>query len=239
MDFLLPYEGTYDGTKRYMTDKKGYKYTGEVKAGEFSQIVIGDEYVSSWNWNNLKPDCLQSGRITYDKENHVLTLRDALLEWDKDDDGFNALIHFLYKYKGIEEFTLRLVGENYLNLNKSQAAIVPDYCTLRIEGDGTLNIHSPAESYRAMVYITPHHPVTLSCKEVKMVSESDNYNNIAFLGSMGSSVLEDRKLIIDNTRLDITSPKYTFFEVDSIITNNVELAVPEGARFDYDTKKSW
>ena len=237
MDFILPFDGKYDQSKRYMVNRNGYKYTGEVKAGVFDYLYIGDEPVSSWNWDHLKPSCLKSGSISYDHEEHVLTLDNATLEWDKTGSDFNVLIYFRYAPYRPKDFTIRLIGDNYLNLNYTQAAIVPDFCSLRIEGSGTLNIHSPAVSYRAMFYVSPHYPVTLACKAVKLVSESDNYNNIAFLGSMSSATREDRKLIIDNTRLEITSPEYTFFEMDSIIMNNVELIEPEGAYFDYEQKK--
>ena len=237
MSFILPENGKYDQNNRYMVDSKGSRYTGEVKAGEFPYIYIGGEPVSSWNWDNIKPECLKSGSISYDKDEHVLTFNNATLEWDEAGSNFNVLIYFVYNSNRPKDFTIRLIGDNYLNLNKTQTAIYPSICTLRIEGDGTLNIHSPDEAYRPMIYITPHYPVTLACKSVKMVSESTNYNNIAFIGAQNSATREDRKLIIDNTRLDITSPQYTFFEVDSIITNGVELIEPEDAYFDYGTKK--
>ena len=237
MSFLLPEEGTYDQNKRYVVDRKGNKYLGEVQAGVYHYLTIGDEKVSSWNWDHLNLSCVKKGKVYYDHENHVLTFDNATLEWDEEGSDFNVLIYFRYAPKHPKSFTIRLIGDNYLNLNKTQVAIYPSECSLRIEGDGTLNIHSPAEAYRPMVYITPHYPVTLACKEVKIVSESTNYNNIAFMGAVNSSIREDRKLIIDNTRLDITSPEYTFFEVDSIITKKVDIIEPEGAYFDYDAKK--
>ena len=237
MSFLLPEDGKYDRDKRYMVDKKGNRYIGEVKAGEFPFVYIGGEPISSWNWDKIKPACLKKGSITYDHEKHVITLYNTTFEWDKAGDDFNVLFYFVYSAKRPDSFTIRLVGDNYLNLNDTQVAIYPSLCKLRIEGSGTLNIHSPEDSYRAMIYITPNYPVTLACKSVKMVSESANEYNIPFFGAMNSPIRENRKLIIDNTRLEINAPKYTFYEVDSIITNGVELIEPEDAYFDYGTKK--
>ncbi len=121
-----PIFGQYDPGEKTVVDYQGNPSYGYVivKPGKFYDFYVEDIPVTNLNCNNIVPDGLNGGSISYDPDNNVLTL-----------DNVQFFSNNSFLLNNNDYLYLELVGNNYINTTEDCFWLLDD---MYFQGSGKL-----------------------------------------------------------------------------------------------------
>ncbi len=121
-----PVFGTFDSDQKTIIDYQNEPCYGYVivKPGKFYDFYVEDIPVTNLNCNNIVPDGLNGGSISYDPDNNVLTL-----------DNVQFFSNNSFLLNNNDYLYLELVGNNYINTTEDCFWLLDD---MYFQGSGKL-----------------------------------------------------------------------------------------------------